>query len=35
MLNRAGLSEESAREAIVAAQEKFSRIAGIEWADAA
>ena len=35
MLNRAGLTEESAREAIAVAQEKFGRIAGIQWADAA
>ena len=35
MLNLAGLSEDSAREAIAAAQEKFGRLAGIQWADAA
>ena len=35
MLSRAGLSEDSAREAIAIAQEKFGRIAGIQWADAA
>ena len=35
MLNRAGLTEESARDSIAEAQKSFSRIAGIQWANAA
>jgi HD-like signal output (HDOD) protein len=35
MLNRAGLTEESAREAIADAQKNFTRIGGIQWASAA
>ncbi len=35
MLERAGLTEDSCREAIAEAQNKFSAIAGIQWASAA
>ena len=35
MLGRAGLSEDSAREAIEEAQKNYRRIAGIDWANAA
>ena len=35
MLNRSGLTEDSAKEAIAEAQERFTKIAGLKWENAA